>query len=117
MSYGVGLDYLTVEKVAELLVVKSEVIEGYLYAGELPGIKTGEEWRIEVEDLKEFITGLMADQEKEKEFKQHQPQEVAIDWTLDECGNCGELGIINKESHPFCSSDCQEVADLGFQAL
>ncbi|KXS42544.1 MULTISPECIES: excisionase family DNA-binding protein [unclassified Candidatus Frackibacter] len=117
MNYGVDVDYLNEEEVAELLAVSSEVIVKYLYDGELEGVELGEEWRIEVGDLKEFISKLKEDKEEELKFKDQQAIEVDPNWTLDECGHCGELRMMNIELSPFCSVECRDAVDFGVQSL
>ncbi|MBM7624628.1 helix-turn-helix domain-containing protein [Sporohalobacter salinus] len=111
-EYGAG-KYYNVEEVADLLAVTSQVIFDYLQKDDLKGTKLdNDSWKIELSDVKRFLFQLKKDTTKEAEFKQQQAIEVPDDWRLDKCCSCGEVKIISKEFHPFCSTGCQEAVNF-----
>jgi len=47
--------YLTVKQAADILQVDPRTLRRYLKEGEIPGIKLGNRWRIDRDDLDEFM--------------------------------------------------------------
>lgn len=57
---------LTVEEAANYLKIKPNVLRRWLRAGKIPGIKLGNHWRIDEDDLKAFL-----------EARKHKPEKPA----------------------------------------
>lgn len=52
---NISSEYLTPEQVAEKLQISKYTVGDWLRSGKLPGFKIGNLWRVEREDLEEFI--------------------------------------------------------------
>lgn len=49
------MEFFTIDEVAKILKVNHKAVRGWLKTGLLKGAKIGRIWRIDEEDLKEFI--------------------------------------------------------------